>query len=65
MSETCPRPQPFASFEAWFIELQRLAQAEFGFAARVAASFDPVTWRDYFAEGYSPNAALEDELSYE
>jgi len=46
------------SFEEWFKELQ-------GFAAKHKWPVkDPRPWLDYFKEGYSPEDALYEEMSY-
>jgi hypothetical protein len=48
----------------WIDELRDLAVKEYGFKEDYCVDdFDCDAWQEYYAEGYSPRDALEEDLS--
>jgi len=50
------------TYDQWTEELVKLAIEHYGFEAPANYLRDPA-WKDFFDEGYSPEDALQEELS--
>lgn len=54
---------PRLSFDEWF-EKVKDAAIEVGFSPEVVATTSKEAWREYFDEGFTPTAALHEDLRH-
>lgn len=60
-SRCVPKEPPIKNWDAWWIRLKQLAAPiKYPFAE----DFNRDAWREYFDDGYSPIAALTEDISY-